>query len=179
MRKILHPKISIDACWTCTETKLWMLAQGGFELQVSLVATATWKTSHVPDGHAQLSHDEIKRVSISSSTRIGGLILGNCVWSWIPTSMRWKRWWQRCAIPKFASGGSHVCLHRNIRNTVSKIVRTYRTNTRLKATISWIALSLVIRRFITTTSRSQNGSPWSGDMCILFAEKVPYAALSA
>ena len=34
---------------------------------------------HVPDGHAQLSHHETKSVSISSSARIGGLRLGNCV----------------------------------------------------------------------------------------------------
>ena len=31
-------------------------------------------------------------------------------------------------------------------------------------TVSWIASSPVTRRGVTTTSRSQNGSPWSGDV---------------
>jgi hypothetical protein len=53
------------------------------------MATATWKTSHVPDGHAQLSHHEMMNISISSSARIGGLRLGNCVRSWISASMRY------------------------------------------------------------------------------------------
>ena len=34
----------------------------------------------------------------------------------------------------------------------------------LKVTVSWIASSPVMRRGVTTTSWSQNGSPWSGDM---------------
>ena len=65
MRKKLHPKKFIDACWTFTETKQWMLAQWGGGCRVSAVATATWKTSHDPDVHAQLSHHEMKSVSIS------------------------------------------------------------------------------------------------------------------
>jgi len=34
----------------------------------------------------------------------------------------------------------------------------------LKVTVSWIASSPVTRCGVTSTSRSQNGSPWSGDM---------------
>ena len=127
------------------------------------MATATWKTSHVPDGHAQLSHHKMKSVSISSSARIGRLWLGNCVQSWISASMPWKWWWQCWNIAKFAPGGSHKCSHRN---TACKFVRTYRTNTRLKVKVSWIVLSPVTRRGVTTTSQSQNGSPWSGEMWI-------------
>ena len=74
--KKLHPMTFTDACWTFTETKQWMLAQWGCGWRVSAVATATWKTSHVPDSHAQLSHHETKSVSISSSARIGRLRLG-------------------------------------------------------------------------------------------------------
>ena len=77
-----------------------------------------------------------------------------------------KRWWQPWNIAKFALGGSHECLHRNIKNTVCKFVRTYWTSTRLKVTVSWIASSLVMRRGVTTMSRRQNGSPWSGNMWI-------------
>ena len=165
MWKKLHPVTFIDACWMFTETKQWMLAQWGSGWRVSAVATATYKTSHVPDGHAHLSHHEMKSVTISSSARNGGL-LGNCVRSWISASMRWKRWWQRWNIAKFAPGGSHECSHRNINNSVMKFARTYWINTRLKVTVSWIASSPVTRRGVTTTSRSQNGSPWSGDMWI-------------
>jgi len=111
-------------------------------------------------------HHETKSVSISSSAWIGGLRLGNCVRSWISAAMRWKRWWQRWNMAKFAPGGSHECSHRNIKNTVCKFVRNYWSNTRLKVTVSWIASSPVTRRGVTTTSRSQNGRPWSGDMWI-------------
>ena len=57
----------------------WMLAQWSGGWCVSAVATAMWKTSHVPDSHAQLSHHKMKSVSISSSARMGGLLIGNCV----------------------------------------------------------------------------------------------------
>ena len=108
----------IDSCWTFTETKPWMLARWGGGWHVSAVATATWKTSHVQDSRAQLSDHEMKSVSISSSMRIGGLQLGNCVQSCISASVRWKQWWQHWNIAKFAPGGSHKCSHRNIKNTV-------------------------------------------------------------
>ena len=75
--KKLHPVTFTDACWTFMETKQWMLAQWGGGWRFSAVATAAWKTSHVPDGHAQLSHHETKSVLISSFARIGGLRLGN------------------------------------------------------------------------------------------------------
>ena len=158
--------MTFNACWTFTETKQWMLAQWGGGWRVSAVATATFQTSHVLDSHAQLSHHEMKSISISSCMQISGLRLGNCVRSWILASMHWKRWWQRWNIPKFASGGFHECSHRNIKNTTCKFVRTYVTNMRLKVKVSWIASSPVTRHGVTTTSRSQNGSPWSGDMWI-------------
>ena len=78
----------------------------------------------------------------------------------------WKQWWQCWNIAKFAPGGSHKCSHRNIKNTVCKFVGTYWINTRVRVTVSWIASSTVTRRGVTITSRSQNPSPWSGDMWI-------------
>ena len=166
MQKKIHPVTLIDACWTFTETKQWMLAQWGGGWCVSAVSTAAWKTSHLPDGHAQLPHHKMKSVSISSSVRIGRLQLGSCVQSWISASMHWKQWWQRWNIAKFAPCGSHEYSRRNMKNTVCKFVRTYWTNMRLKVTVSWITSSPVTRRSVTTTSRSQNGSPWSGDVWI-------------
>jgi len=49
---------------------------------------------------------------------------------------------------------------------------------KLKVTVSWIASSLVTRRGVTTTSRSQNDNQWSGDMLIPIEEKVQGIALS-
>jgi len=166
MRKNLHPVTLIDAWWMFTVTKQWMLAPWGGGWRVSAVATAMWMTSHVPDSHARLSHHEMTSVSISSSARIGGLWIEKCVRSWISASMRWKRWWQCWNITKFAPGGSHECSYRNIKNTAFKFVRTSWTNTRLKVIFSSITSSPVTRCGVTTTSRSQNGSPWSGNMCI-------------
>ena len=162
MWKKLHPMTFIDAFRTFTETRQRMLAQWG---SVSVVATVMWKSSHVLDGHAQLSHHEMKSISISSSVWIGGLRLGNCVRSWISASVHWKRWWQCWNITKFAPGSSHECSHRNM-NTICKFVRSYWTNMRLKVTFSWITSSLVTRHGVTTMSQSQNGSPWSSDMWI-------------
>ena len=130
--KKLHPMTFIDTCWMFKETKQWMLAQWGSEWRASAVVTATWKTSHVLDGHAQLSHHEMKSISISSSTRISRLRLGNWVQSWISASMRWKWWWQHWNITKCAPGGPHECSHRNTKNTVCKFVWTYWINTRLR-----------------------------------------------
>jgi len=152
-----------DACWAFTETKQWMLAQWGGGWRVSTVATTTWKTGHVPDGHVQLSYHETKSISISLSARIGGLRLGNCVRSRVSAEMRWKRWCQRWNTAKFATVGSHEWSHRNMKNTVCKFVRTYWTNTRLKVTVSWIASSPVTRRVVTSTSRSQNGTSPGAD----------------
>ena len=42
----------IDTCWTFMETKQWMRAQWGGGWCISAVATVTWKTSHILDGHA-------------------------------------------------------------------------------------------------------------------------------
>ena len=50
---------------------------------VSVVAMAVWKTSHGPDGHAQLSHHEMKSFLISKSIWMHGLQPGNWAWSWI------------------------------------------------------------------------------------------------
>ena len=55
-RKKLHPMTFINASWTFTETKQWTLTQWRGGWHVSAVATATWKMSQIPDGHAQLSH---------------------------------------------------------------------------------------------------------------------------
>jgi len=62
---------------------------------------------------AQLSHHEMKSISISSSVQIGGLQLGYCVRSWILASVCWKQWWHRWNIAKFTPDGSHKCSNRN------------------------------------------------------------------
>ena len=127
---------------------------------VSAVVTTTWKTSHTPDGQAQLSHHEMKSILISSSTWISGLWPGNCVQNWILASIHWKRWLQHWNIAMFVPPGSHKCSQRNRKDTVCKFFKTYGTNTRLKVTVSWS------RCGVTTTNQSINSIPWSGDMWI-------------
>ena len=56
--------------WAFMESKQWMWAQWGSGWCVSAVATATWKTIHVLDGHVQLSPYEMKSVSVSSCMQI-------------------------------------------------------------------------------------------------------------
>ena len=75
---------------------LWRTNSGGGGWYVSAVATASYKTSHVPDGHALLSHHEMKSTSISSFKRTGRLQPENYVQSWISPSIYWKWWWQKC-----------------------------------------------------------------------------------
>ena len=82
-----RPLTFIGACWTFTEMKQWMWAQCGGEWCVSAEVTAMWKTSHVLDSHAQLSQHKMNSILISSSTPIGRLWSGNCVWSWISASV--------------------------------------------------------------------------------------------
>jgi len=80
--------------------------------------------------------------------------------------MHWKRWWQRWNIANFAPGGSHECSHRHIKNTVMQVCQDLLNQYEAKATVSWIASSLVMRCGVTTMSQSQNRSPWSGSMWI-------------
>ena len=67
-------------------------------------------------------------------------------------------------IAKFEPDGSHRCSHWNIQKTICTLVRTWWTNARLKVTVSYIAWLPVMRCGVTTTSCSQNGSLWNGDV---------------
>ena len=77
MWKKNQPLTFINVCRTFMENKWWMWAQWGSGLCVSVVATVTWKTSHIPDGYAQLSHHEVRNISISSFAWIRRLWTGN------------------------------------------------------------------------------------------------------
>ena len=77
--------------------------------------------------------------------------------------MHWKQWRQCWNIHRVCTE-SHRCSHRNRKNTICKFFRISRINMRLQVTVSWITSLSVMRLGVTTTSRSQNGSPWSGDM---------------
>ena len=56
MQRKWYPLTFIDCWWMFMKTKKWMWAQWGCGW--CILATVTWKTSHVPDVHAQLSHCE-------------------------------------------------------------------------------------------------------------------------
>ena len=90
----MHPLTFINICWMFMETKQWMCAEWGSVWYISAMVTAMWKISHIPDGHAQLSHSEMKNILISSFMQSGRLQLGNSVCSWILASVHWKQWWQ-------------------------------------------------------------------------------------
>lgn len=66
--------------------------------------TVAWKTSHVLDSNAQLSHHKMKSILISSSMQILRLQPENSVQSWISVSVHWKRWLQCWNITKFEQG---------------------------------------------------------------------------
>jgi len=137
----------IDTFLTFMKTKQW-----GSGWYISVVVTVIWNTSHVLHGSAQLSHHEMKSISISSSTWIRGLWPGNCTQSWILASVHCKQLWQCWIIAKFLPDGSHKCSHRKRKNTVCIFVRKYWTNMRLKVTVSWIVSLQVTRCVVTTKS---------------------------
>lgn len=104
-----HPLTYIHNCWIFLETESGCEHSERDGWYISSVAAAMWKTSHILDNHAQLSHHEVKSVLISSSTRVGILWLGNCVWSWVLVSVHWKKLCQNWNISKLEPGGSHKC----------------------------------------------------------------------
>ena len=77
--KKLHPMTFIDACWTFTETKRWMLAQWGGGWRISAVATATWKTKPRSGRPCTAVTPRNKEFLDQLILRNGGLRLGNCV----------------------------------------------------------------------------------------------------
>ena len=66
-QRIWHSLTFIDVYCTFMETKWWMWAKWGGGRCVPAVAAVTWKASHDPDGHAQLSHHAVRSISIGSS----------------------------------------------------------------------------------------------------------------
>ena len=147
-------------------TSQWIWAQWGNRWCISVVVTAMWKTTRIPDSHAQLLHHEKTSISISSSRHVGRL-------------------WSACKEPNInfsvlettVSTLEYCSLHQvNLpqeQKEHCKIVGTYWTKMRQKVTVSWIKLLLVTRQVVTTMSWSQNISPWSGNM------KIPHQRSSS
>ena len=171
----------MDTCWTFLETKQWMWTHWGGGCCLSAVTTMGWKTSHVLDCYAQLSHHEMTRVSISSFMQIGGLQSWNCVQSWISASMHWKWRWQHWCIAKFVPGGSHECSHRSKENTICKFVRLYWTNKRPfpgshyywwwdMTSPLWAGVKTTVHRVVTWTTHQRKSSRCSPQwvMCTVF-----------
>lgn len=64
MRKQWHPSTFFDSCWMFLVTIGWVWVHWGGGWCVSLVVTAIWKMSHIPDdGYAQFSHHWNHRVN--------------------------------------------------------------------------------------------------------------------
>jgi len=96
MQKKLYPLTFTDTWETFMETKQWMWAHWRSRWCVSAVLTVVWKTSHIIDGHAQLSHN-----------KISGLWTKNCVQSWILAPKYLKLWWQCWNTEKFVQDAFH------------------------------------------------------------------------
>jgi len=79
--------------------------------------------------------------------------------------MRWKQWWQRWTITKFAPGGSHECSCQNRKNTVCKFVRAYWTNMRWR----WQFLALHHCHWQDVMSVLRVASEWqsTGQQCVI------------
>lgn len=85
--------------------------------------------------------------------------------------------WQHRNITKFVPGKSQEYSHRLRKNTICIFIRTYRSNTKLKVTVSWITSLPVVTTHLVTMRQSQNISPRSGNKYPI-KEKVQYTALS-
>jgi len=109
MWKKCQPLMILNTFWVLMETKQCMWAHWGNGWCISVVATGMWKESHIPDGRRQLSHHEMKSVSLHSSPQTNRSQPVNCAWSWVSTSVHWKQLWQCWNITKSAPRGSHEC----------------------------------------------------------------------
>ena len=136
------------------ETNQWIWAYWGGRWCISAKMTVTWKTSHILDSHAQLSHHEMKAILISSSTWIGRLQPRNWVWNWIFASMHWKWWWQYWNIAMFAPG-----------TPLSAHTRTERT--------PYASFSESIEQHVSSSSKKMfKTKPWEGKaMCTVFWDR--------
>ena len=150
-----------------TETKQRMWAQWDSGWCISEVVTEMWKTSHIPDGHAQLSHHEMNRVLISSSAWISRLQPGNCM----ELNSGSNALEPVMAMLEYCKIYTYECSHSKRKNTVGKFIGIYWTNTRPKVAVSWIVSLPVIRCAVTTMSWSHDSSPLSGDMSIPHRQK--------
>jgi len=155
MQKKIAPTYP-NVCWT----KQCMLAQWGSGWCIS--AAAKWKTSHIPKHPCTPATSANETISISSCRQTGRID---------QSTVHGVEYWLKCignysgktGISQFSSGVFHKRPHRKRKNTVRRPVRTYRTNTKLKVTVSWIALLSVMRHSVTTMSWGESNSPWSSD----------------
>ena len=100
------------------------------------------KLHSIPDSHAQLSHHEMKSVSIISSKQIDGLQPENGVQRWISSSMHWKQWWQHWNITKFVPGECSYrwrkkTLWQNVNSSTNKKFKMQPTVDKVMYTVFW------------------------------------------
>jgi len=93
----------------------------------------------------------------------------------LSASVHWGQWWQHWNIAKSAPGGIHKCSHMNSK-IIRKFIRIYWINMRLKVIVSCTTSLPMMKYGITTTSQSQNDSPWSADIWIRHWRNVQGAA---
>lgn len=127
---------------------------------VSAVATLT---SHVLCDRTQLSHHEMKGVSISSSRQIDESQAGNCVWSWISAFVHWKQCWPSWNITVCTRWVTWMLVQEEKEHHIQHCI--WETIEQIWGW-TWQFHGWVTRCSFTSISRSQNDSPWSDDMLI-------------
>ena len=104
---------------------------------ISAVATVTWKTSHIPDGHAQVSHHKMKSTLFSQSTQISRLQPGelceelNIDFSVSETKVTTLQYHKVCA------RWSHQLLRQEQKEHSMQVFRIYWMNRSPRVTVSW------------------------------------------
>lgn len=106
---------------------------------------------------------------INLSMYIHGLWTGNSIQSLILASVHWKILWHIRTLKSLGEvGPAHIGTQRTPHASKSGHKHIWR----LKVSFPWIALLPVMRWDVTNMIRSQNSSPWSGEMRIPYWRKT-------
>ena len=163
MRKKLHP-ITFDACGTFTETKQWMLAQWGGGWRVSVLGqrqkdtprSGQTRTAVTPWNEEHLNQLIHANWQITTRELCTELSIGFNVFETMVPTLEYRiicaRWAPQMLTREHQEHHIQVCWD---------LLNQYNAGG-----VSWITSSQVTGRGVTTTSQSQNGRPWSGDMWI-------------
>ena len=133
-----HPQCRKNCTHSTSDEYLWRPRSGCEQWMVCFSSGASNMKDKLGSGAKHSCHTMKWRAS--QTAQLHYLWPGNFIWSFnqISASMHWKQWWQRWNTAKLVPGEPHSCSHKNRKNTMCKLVRTYWNKTALKVTDSWI-----------------------------------------